>query len=61
MKRLFACTVALGLFAAVPAVAAHGDNHQGNKNQTTTQSTRSHSASGGTHQNAPRIPSRAVP
>ena len=53
MKRLFACTVALGLFAAVPAVAAPGGDHQGNKHDTATQGTNSHSASGGTHQNAP--------
>ena len=53
MKRLLACTVALGLFAAVPAVAARGDNHQGGNNQAATQGARSHSAPGGMHQNAP--------
>jgi Ni/Co efflux regulator RcnB len=51
MKRLFACTVALALFAAVPAVAARGDSHQGNKRDAATQSTASHSVSGATHQN----------
>jgi Ni/Co efflux regulator RcnB len=53
MKTLFACAVALALFATVPAVAAHGNNHQGNNNQAATQGTKSHSASGGMHQNAP--------
>jgi Ni/Co efflux regulator RcnB len=51
MKRLFACTLALGLFAAVPAFAAHGDNHQGDKRDAATQDTKAHGASGGAHQN----------
>jgi Ni/Co efflux regulator RcnB len=47
MKRLFVCAVALGLFAAVPAVAASGDAHHGDKHQGATQGASSHSGSGG--------------
>jgi Ni/Co efflux regulator RcnB len=53
MKRLFVCAVALGLFATVPAFAARGDDHQGDKHNTATQDTKAHGASGGAHQNGP--------
>jgi Ni/Co efflux regulator RcnB len=58
MKKLLVCAAALGLFVTMPAMSAsdnnhQGNNHQGNNHQEGTQGTNSHSASGGTHQNAP--------
>ena len=53
MKQLFVCAAALALLAAVPAVAAPGGDHQGNKHDTATQGANSHATPGGTHQNAP--------
>lgn len=53
MKRLFICTLALALFAAVPAVSAPKGDHQGNNHQANTQGTKVHGASGGAQQNAP--------
>jgi len=51
MKRLFVCAVALGLFAAVPAVAASGNDHHGDKHDAATHGTKFHGESGATHHN----------
>ena len=53
MKGLFACTVALGLFMAAPAVLAQEGNHHGDKHDAAKPSAKSHSESGGKNQNAP--------
>jgi Ni/Co efflux regulator RcnB len=51
MKRLFICAVALGLFAAVPAMSAPKGDHHDNKSNAGATGATFHGASGAAHLN----------